>query len=107
MVFNESMSLDFAASTFAVHFLQEVFMKVLNVLFGICQIKISNYPSHSLSLYDIFNGENSTPSNLTIFVLAQARFFYDVLRFQCRKYDDINIQDTYMRLFLRQSKTIA
>ena len=29
-------------------------------------------PSHSLSMYDIFNGENSKLSTLTISMLAQA-----------------------------------
>ena len=33
--------------------------------------------------------------------------FYDVLRFLCQKYYGINIKDTYMRLFLGQSKTIV
>ena len=33
--------------------------------------------------------------------------FYDVLRFLCKKYNGINIKDTYMRLFLGQSKTIV
>ena len=36
--------------------------------------KISNYPSHSLSIDHIFNGENSKHSTLTIFLLAQAGF---------------------------------
>ena len=47
----------FCSYNIAVHFLQRVFIKVLNVLFCICQIKISDYPGHSLSIYDIFNGK--------------------------------------------------
>ena len=47
-------------------------MKALKVLFSIFQIKISNYPSHSFSIYDIFNGENSKFSTLTM--SAQAGF---------------------------------
>ena len=57
-----------------VHFLQEVFMMTLNVPFSICQIKISNNPSHPLSMYDILNGENSKLSTLAISMLAQAAF---------------------------------
>ena len=68
-------------------------MKALNVPFSICQIKISNNPSHSLSMYDIFNGENSKLNTLTISMLAQVAF-YEVLKFQCQKYYDINIEDT-------------
>ena len=79
-------------------------MKALNVPFSICQIKISNNPSHLLSMYDIFNRENSKLVTLTISMLTQAAF-YDVLRFLCQKYYDINIEDTYLRLFLGQSKT--
>ena len=59
-----------------VHFLQEVFMTTLNVPFSICQIKISNNPSHPLSMYDIFNGENSKLSTLAISMLAQAAFLW-------------------------------
>ena len=66
--------ISFAASTFAVHFLQEVFIKALNVPFSICQIIISNNPSHSLSMFDIFNGQNSKLSTLAISILAQAAF---------------------------------
>ena len=66
----------FVASTFAVHFLQKVFMKALNVLFSICQKKISTYPSHSLSMYDLFNGENSKLSTLTMFMSTQAGFLW-------------------------------
>ena len=33
--------------------------------------------------------------------------FYDVSRFLCQKYYGINTKDTYMRLFLGQSKTIV
>ena len=62
IVFNESIST--VATTFAVHFLQEVFIKALNVHLSTFQIKISNYPGHSLSMYDIFNGENSKLSTL-------------------------------------------
>ena len=54
-------------------------MKTLNVPFSICQIKISNNPSHSLSMYDIFNGENSKLSTLTIFMLAQAGFLWCIM----------------------------
>ena len=49
-------------------------MKALNVLFSICQTKISNNQSHSLSMYDTFREENSKLSTLTIFMLAQAGF---------------------------------
>ena len=73
-------------------------MKALNVPFSICQIIISNNPSHSLSMYDIFSGEHSELSTLTISMLAQAAFL-DVWRFLCKKYYDINIEDTYLRLF--------
>ena len=66
----------FVASTFAVHFLQKVFMKALNVLFSICQKKISTYPSHSLSMYDLFNGENSKLSTLTMIMSTQAGFLW-------------------------------
>ena len=66
----------FVASTFAVYFLQEVFMKALNVPFSICQIKISGNPNHSLFMYDIFNGKNSKFSALTISMLAQAAFLW-------------------------------
>ena len=66
----------FVASTFAVHFLQKVFMKALNVLFSICQKKISTYPSHSLSMYDLFNGENSKLSNLTMIMSTQTGFLW-------------------------------
>ena len=45
-----------------------------SILFSICPIRISNYPSHSLSMYDIFGGENSKLSTLKIFMLAQAGF---------------------------------
>ena len=47
-------------------FSPDIFMKAVNVPFSICQIKIFNNPSHSLSMYDIFNGENSKLSTLTI-----------------------------------------
>ena len=58
------------------HFLQVVFMKALNTLFSTCLTKISSYPSHSLSMYDIFNGENSKLSTSTMFMLAQADFLW-------------------------------
>ena len=64
------------ASTSVVHFLQVVFMKALKVLFSICQIKISNNLSHSLPMYDIFNGENSKLITLTTFMSAQAGFLW-------------------------------
>ena len=66
----------FVASTFTVHFLQEAFTKALNALFSISQIKISNNTSHSLSLYDIFNGEHSKLSTLTMFMSAQTGFLW-------------------------------
>ena len=60
MVFNEVYH-NFIASTFAVHFLQKIFMKAVNVPFGICQIKISNNPNHSLSMYDMEKIRSSVP----------------------------------------------
>ena len=96
----------FVASTFAVHFLQKVFMKALNVLFSICQKKISTYPSHSLSMYDLFNGENSKLSTLAMIMSTEAGFLW-CFGFCAQKYYGINIGDSYMRLFLGQSKTIV
>ena len=64
-------------------------------------------PRHLLSMYNLFKGENSNLRDLrtlTICILAYAGF----LRFSevsALKRDDIDIQDTYMRLFLEQSKT--
>ena len=76
----------FVASTFALYFLHDVFMKAPNVLFSRCHIKISDYPSHSsLPMYDIFNGENSKLTTLTIFMLAQAGFFMIYWGFYSKK----------------------
>ena len=58
-------------------------------------------------MYDIFNGENSKLSTLTKFMLAQAGFLWCIWGFCDQKYYDINIEDSYMRLFLGQSKTIV
>ena len=41
------------------------------------------------------------------YLCQHKQVFYDVLRFLCQKYYDINIEDTHMRLFLGQSKTIV
>ena len=64
-------------------------------------------PRHSLSMYNLFKWESSNFRDLrtlAICILGYAGF----LRFSevsALKRDDTDIQDTYMRLFLEQSKT--
>ena len=55
-------------------------------------------------MHDIFNGENSNLSTLTIFLLAYAGFLRYIEVSVPKRYD-VNIEDTYMRLLLGQSKT--
>ena len=64
-------------------------------------------PRHLLLMYNLFKGENSNLRDLrtlTLCILAYAGFlrFSDV---SALKRDDTDIQDTYMRFFLEQSKT--
>ena len=66
----------FVASIFAVYFLQEVFMKALNVLFSICQIKISDYPSHSFIVHVWnFQWRNFESQYLYNIYVSTSRFF--------------------------------
>ena len=74
----------FVASTFAVHFLQKVFMKALNVLFSICQKKspptqVIHCPCMTFSMEKI---RSSVPWQ---WLCQHKQVFYDVLRFLCPK----------------------
>ena len=98
----------FVASTFALYFLHDVFMKAPNVLFSRCHIKISDYPSHSFIAHVWhFQWRKFKAYYLDNIYVSSSRFFYDILRFLFQKNCDINVKDIYMRLFLGQSKTIV
>ena len=103
MVFNESMSQFLQLQH--LHFLQEVFLKALNVPY---------MPNRNLQLPKSFivhvwhfQWRKFEAQYLDNIYVSTSRFFMMYYVFFDQKYYDINIEDKYMTLFLGKSKAIV